>query len=418
MWPCSARRGSLCDMLRQMRSPLCSFLVFSACTAGLWAESDELTYLPTGPGPYWISAADLDGDGETDLFASCRGELLSLDEERPANDTATLYLSGRRSEVQVGFGPYTSEVADLDGDGLQDVVVANFHEPGGRDLTLLYGGAFDEPVHVAVEGEFEYDKSREADGKPRYPAPGLTSVKAADFNQDGRMDLVAVAWSSDFIVVFTNLGERRFRQERYPTLPGPRDIAVADVDRDGKDDLVVTIYSSNLVAVWLQKGAGRFARSAYFSSQGATPYHLRLGDLDGDGWTDLVVGNRSTSDNVAVFHNRKGLFEYSGSFSPGTVRAGESTADEIRDVLLADVNRDGVLDLLAAGHVSHKVVWWEGTGIVGFGAAFAHRRVLEMPGKGPRALADDGERVMVALYDSDEIGLIPKLLLRGLPAED
>lgn len=359
----------------------------------------------------------MDGNGETDLVAPCRGELLRLDEARPANDTATVYLNGERSaDLEVGFGPYTSVVADLDGDGRKDVVVANFHEPGGRDLTFLYGGAMDEPVHLSVEGEFEYDKSRLADGTPRYPAPGLTSVKAADFNRDGRTDLVAVAWSSDFLVVLTNLGGRRFRQERYPTLPGPRDVGVADVDRDGREDLVTTIYSSNLVEVWLQGEDGRFVKSAYFSSQGATPYHLRLGDLDADGWADLVVGNRSTSDNVAVFRNRGGTFEFAGSVSPETVRAGESTADEIRDVLLADVDGDGRLDLLAAGHVSHKVVWWEGTGKVGFGEAFRNRRVLELPAKGPRALAADGERIVVALYDSDELGVIPKSLLRGLSA--
>ncbi len=327
---------------------------------------------------------------------------------RPGNDQITVYLSKpggvrRRQDFGVGFGPYTAAIADLDGDGRNDAAVVNFQD-ARRHLSLLWGPPGD-AVHLQVEGPFEYDKSRNERGEAIYPAPGLTSLAIRDFDGDGKPDIAAVAWSSDFFVIFRNLGQRRFRQIRYPLPPGPRDVAAADFNRDGHPDLAFSIYSSNLVDVWLGDGKGGFRPHQRFHAQGHIPYHLKAGDLDGDGWPDLVVGNRGPSDNVAVFRNRGGRFGFVGSFRPGTAKTGEATADEIRDVLLTDADGDGKLDLVAACHLSHKVVFWRGTGNLAFGAAFQDRRVLEFPGKGPRALHPLEGGIGVAFFRANEFAV-------------
>lgn len=370
--------------------------------------------LPTGPGPYFVATGDINGDGHPDVALPNRGELLAPTVPRPANDTLTVYLTDARGRLAVrrdytaGFGPYTAAIADLDGDRRNDVAVVNFQANDGRDLSLLWGRAGEDPlepaVHLGVAGAaFPYDASRTAEGAPVYPTPGLTSLAVLDANRDGRPDIVAVAWSSDFFVLFENLGQRRFRQKRWDLPPGPRDAAVADFDGDRIADLAFTIYSSNLIEVWRGDGKGGFARRQTFHAQGMIPYHLKAGDLDRDGWVDLVVGNRGPSDNVAIFRNEGGRFRHTGSLRTDTSKRGETTADEIRDVLLYDADGDGLPDLAAACHLSHKVVRWKGTGKTGFGQAFENRRVLAFPGKGPRSLAPWGKGLAVAMFDSNEL---------------
>ncbi|HWB96525.1 MAG TPA: VCBS repeat-containing protein [Bryobacteraceae bacterium] len=375
-------------------------------------------FRPTSSEPYFVAAGDLNGDGQPDAVLPCRGELLSPKAARPANDVLTVYLTKgsaepvERHDFRVGFGPYSAAIGDLDGDGRPDVAVTNFQANDGRDLSILYGAkdparALDEAVSVSVEGApFRYDNSLDAAGNPVYPTPGLTSVAMADLNRDGRLDMAAVAWSSDFFVVFLNQGGRQFRQQRFPLPPGPRDIAIADFDGDGKPDLAVTLYSSNQVQVWKGDGRGGFRVQQNFYSHGSTPYHLKAADVDRDGRVDLVVGNRGPSDNVAVFRNEPGGFRIIGSYRPGTPKKGEMTADEIRDVLVADWNGDGIPDLVAACHVSSKVVVWEGTGSAAFGKTFRSRKVLAFPGKGPRSVQWVSSRLAVAFFDSNEFGWI------------
>jgi hypothetical protein len=366
----------------------------------------------TAPGPYHLASGDLNRDGFPDLIVVCRGELLSPKEKRPANDTITVYFTAgsaepvNRQDFGVGFGPYTAVVQDLDGDGFLDVAVVNFQANDGRHLSILWGQAqapFLAPeTPVSIAGEHVYDKQRNGAGDPIYPTPGLTSIAVLDTNRDRRPDLAVVAWSSDFFAILRNEGQRRFSQQLYPLPPGPRNVAVADFNRDGIADLGITIYSSNLVEVWLGDKAGRFRREQQFHSQGHIPYHLKAGDVDGDGYPDLVVGNRGPSDNVVLFRNEKGRLRFAGSFSTDTRLPGESTADELRDVLLHDVDGDGHLDLLAAGHVSHKVILWRGTGKTGFGQAFGPPQSQIFPGKGPRTLLAVGGRIAVGLFDANE----------------
>ncbi|WP_052507780.1 FG-GAP repeat domain-containing protein [Sphingomonas hengshuiensis] len=388
--------------------------------------AQDAVVLPVCTGPYQVSSGDLNGDGLPDLIVPCRGELLSPKLARPANDQLTVYLNPgkkgawRRRDFTVGFGPYHSATGDLDGDGLPDIVVPNYQSNDDRDLVILYGAKdrerlFEPTTYLGFDTrDLVNEYGLDAEGQPRYSTPGLTSAIIADVNSDGRPDIVAASYQSNVFYVLLNEGGRRFRTIRYPQqaapydqmLGGPRDIAPADFDGDGVLDLAFSMYESNLVEVWRGDGKGGFAPWRRAPSFGRIPYHLKAGDLDGDGRADIVVGNRSTSDNVVVLRNRSDRFVYDGSFGPQTARRGETTADEIRDVVLADLDGDGILDLIAAARESGKLVFWRGTGRTGFNQAFADRRVAEFPGKGPRGIAVLPGAVAVIFYNSSEIAIL------------
>src|SRR6202000_814979 len=121
-------------------------------------------------------------------------------------------------------------------------------------------------------------------------------------------------------------------------------------------------------------------------SFGRIPYHLKADDLDGDGRPDIVVGNRSVSDNVVLLRNEADRFTNAGSFRTGTAKKGETTVDEIRDVLLTDIDADGKPGLIAAARGSAKLIFWRGTGNLAYGQAFVDRRVASFEAKGPRGI--------------------------------
>jgi hypothetical protein len=121
---------------------------------------------------------------------------------------------------------------------------------------------------------------------------------------------------------------------------------VADVNRDGRLDLVVSVYSSVLpspsqgdIRVLLGNGDGSFAAPQVYPLGGETVgSQLLVGDLDGDGWNDLLVAHL---EGTTVLRNRKDGTFLAPAALPGTGRTAGLT--------LFDLDRDGLDDLLAPG---------------------------------------------------------------------
>jgi len=89
------------------------------------------------------------------------------------------------------------------------------------------------------------------------------AVTTADFNGDGRMDIAAVSSTFSVVSVFIAEGDGIFRNYKdrvnYTTGGDPRSIQSADFNGDGKRDLVVANRSSNTVSILLSNGDGTFA---------------------------------------------------------------------------------------------------------------------------------------------------------------
>lgn len=302
-----------------------------------------------------VALADVNGDGKPDLLvANCGGSSEACDD---GNNAAVGILLGngdgtfRPAVTYASGGLNASSVAlsDVDGDGKPDLLVANRFPCTGCSyyaVGVLLGNG---------DGTFRAASIYGSGGSHTF------SVAAGDINGDGNSDLAMALTCSDqgtcidsAVGVLLGNGDGTFQTAVAYDSGGydARSAVLADVRGDGKFDLIVAnecAAQSNCngaVGVLLGNGDGTFQAAATYGSGGYYANSIQVADVNGDGNPDLLVVNECsddtcTSGNVGVLlGNGDGTFR-----SPVTYGSGGYYADSLA---VADVNRDGNLDLLVA----------------------------------------------------------------------
>jgi len=193
-----------------------------------------------------------------------------------------------------------------------------------------------------------------------------TDVAIADFNDDGRDDVVTANSGSDDVSVLLGRNHRQLRAQQ-PYVTGPvTTVAVGDLNGDGEVDLLTD--GGDSVAALFGNGDGIFQPATGGAELPAGSYidfaHLELGDLDGDGFLDLVApasdDDPAPGDRVAVELGR-------GDGTFGDLSYVDTMSFPER-VALADVDRDGDLDLavLSSYYKSAGIQVFAGDGDGGF----------------------------------------------------
>lgn len=220
---------------------------------------------------YSGALVDLDGDGDLDIVVSND----SPDEKRiHLNDGKGGFTPGST----FGRGEWSTrhiDVADLNGDGMDDIVLANRYGPREGPSHVCFG------VAVAT---YTQDCTEVAVGSS-------TTIKATDMNGDGVPDLVVPHRDGGQSYVYINDGGGVFR-DRRPF--GPPDASIrsavpVDFDRDGRMDIVVIDQETGPAVFWGLPD-GSFASAWPLVTLQETPYALSVADIDGDGFTDVLVG--------------------------------------------------------------------------------------------------------------------------------
>jgi Bacterial Ig-like domain (group 3)/FG-GAP-like repeat len=272
-----------------------------------------------------VAVADLTGDGKPDLVV-----------------TNSLGKSGGPVGVLLGNGDGTFRPAIMYGSGgrADSVVIADVNGDGKPDLIVAV-----DTTHVEVflgngDGTFQ-------SGVP-YDASGARSVAVADLNHDGKLDLVVAGAtsghpSSGMVSVLLGNGDGTFQpavtyDSGVSSGGWANSVAVADFNGDGRPDLVVANYPDRTVGVLLGNGDGTFQPVSLFDSGASLAASVAAADLNGDGKTDIVVGDSDHGVGVLLGNG-------DGTFQPATmlnVGAGASS------VAIADVNRDGRPDIVTS----------------------------------------------------------------------
>ena len=301
-----------------------------------------------GYSPQSVAAGDFNGDGLQDLAVA----------NRYSNDVSVLLANGDGSfqparSIRAGDFPQSVAVGDFNGDGLLDMAVSN----NFGTISVLLGNG---------DGSFQL-ASNFASGIAPW------SIAVDDFNGDGVQDLAVANAGTDpdytgSVSVFLGNGDGSFQQARnFQTDNLSVYVAVGDFNGDGAKDLAVVngyFAGSNNVSVLLGNGDGSFQQARNFAS-GIDPSSVAVGDFNGDGRQDLAVSNAAVVGGVVgsvsvLFGDGDGAFEAARTFATGTNPV---------FVAVEDFNGDGVLDLVVANSRSSNLSLLLGNGDGTFQAA-------------------------------------------------
>ena len=174
--------------------------------------------------------------------------------------------------------------------------------------------------------------------------PNLNSIAVADFNGDGKPDVLFNSTSTTDLYVFLGKGDGTFQLSAANIGVFLSDFAVADVNGDHIPDVVGTVANGSGTTVWmfLGKGDGTFVvPGTSFSASGIPIGLLLLGDFNSDGKIDIALtgpGSGTAAESVGVM-----LGDGHGNFQSPIISTGVINSQEM---IAGDFNGDGQLDLV------------------------------------------------------------------------
>jgi hypothetical protein len=236
----------------------------------------------------FVATGDFNLDGKPDLAVVNEGTssvtILLGNGDGTFTRKAVLPQTGLAQGITVG---------DLNRDGIPDLAVIN---PVSQTVSILLGKG---------DGNFTQVKTQ--------PATGIEplSIAIGDFNGDGNPDMAVTNQNDGFpnpgtITLMLGNGKGNFRVSPVVLQTGsiPETVAVADFNGDGKLDLVTANAGSNTISVFLGQGHGHFAAPLTFQA-GQDPLCATVGLFNSDKVPDLAIANNASASLTILLGQRK-----------------------------------------------------------------------------------------------------------------
>jgi hypothetical protein len=292
-----------------------------------------------------VVVGDFNGDGQSDIAVFSRDAL----RDHSVVDVFLGNGDGTFQPAQVfDLGPHTESVfgkvvaGDFDNDGRLDLAVLFDDNSVRRSFVEVLLGNGDGTFHAAARhqvGNFS----------------DFSGLAAADFNGDGKLDLVVshpgdVFGNNSFISVLLGNGDGTFQAPSIiPVAGNPFSVAVGDFTGSGIADIVTAnipnSFSPGSVSVLLGHGDGTFAAPVNYQV-GVEPAAVIVGDFTGTRILDLAVANSFSNSVSVLLGNGDGSFQNAVDYTVGV---------DPRSLVAADFNGVGALDLAVANDHSNDV---------------------------------------------------------------
>ncbi|HEV3221323.1 MAG TPA: VCBS repeat-containing protein [Puia sp.] len=241
------------------------------------------------PHTHGIATGDFNGDGNLDLATDSWGEnkILIIFGDGKGN-------FGGQISFRVGNRPYQRlRAADLNKDGIPDIVTSNLE---GNNATVLL---------AMGEGKFQ-----EAPGSPFPSGDAPFGIAIGDVNADNNQDIAIVnsptitaeSKGKDGLYILMGDGSGKFaalKGSPFKTGKSPSRLAIGDLNADGINDIAVTNYNDKSITIFYMSKNG--VDKTEIIPVGNRPDGIAIHDLNGDGKNDIAVSNFDDNTLIILF---------------------------------------------------------------------------------------------------------------------